>query len=251
MPTFVPARSARDAVLDSTQNVPQDIKRARKQVLDYLNTLGQPVVWKHKWTEDDVNAGRAQYCPYCRNVQYRQASQTDPNCFGTGFLGGFDDGVLVWMTFGDTTLDIFKLTREGVLIKDNHPQCSAPWEPTFSDGDLLLTCELAKDLWTITSLGDRYVAQETTPVTPRGTRSNTAGSVLYPVSQSFQADQLPLNHPYYAVPVLFDYSGLPAAPAVPPGGDPSDYGVGSISTYDLPVYLPVAPAQGAVTVTFT
>lgn len=249
--TFVPKGSTREAILDSTGSVPQDIRRARKQVLDYLNELGQPVVWKHKWTEDDVANGLAQHCPYCRNLQYRQPTQNDPYCFGTGYLGGFDDGMLVWMTFGDTTLDVFKLTREGILIKDNHPICSAPWSPAFSDGDLLITCELANDLWTITALGQRYVAQETTPVTPRGSRSNPSSATLYAISQSFQADQIPSNHPYFNVPVLFDYTGLPVAPTVPPGGDPDEYGVGTVSIFELPVFLPVAPAPGTVSVTFT
>lgn len=232
MPFLYAASSAREEL----GNAPQDIKRNRRKVLDYLNRLGQPAVWKHKWTEEDVEKGRAQHCPYCRNVAYRQPTQNDPYCFGTGFLGGFDDGVLVWVTLGDTQQDVFKLTREGVLIRDNHPICQAPWNPTMSDGDLLLTVALADDLWSITEVGTRYIVNETTPVNPRGSRSNPANAVLYPISQTFQVDQLQPNHPFAATPILFNSSNLPIAPTIAPGADP-DNNIFNTSIYDISVTI--------------
>lgn len=230
-------------------SVPQDIKRLRREVLDYFQKLGQPVIFKHKWTNDDVEAGLAEYCPYCFNTAYKQPSQVDPYCFGTGYLGGFAAGVIVFVTLGDTARDSFTLTEQGVLMKDNHPTCSAPWQPYFQDGDLLITGSFDPDLWDIRGLSDRYIVREVNGVNLRGSRPQRDIN-LYQVSQQFQVDEIQAEHPYWNVPVIFDTADLPPTPTIPPGSDPDDFGGPQISTTELIVTMPVATEAGRVTITF-
>lgn len=244
-----------DRVTLGPENVPQDVRKLRRHIHDYFNKLGQPVIFKHKWTNDDVAAGLAQYCPYCFNKAWKQPSQVDPYCFGTGFLGGFAQGVIVFVTLGDTSKDVFKLTEEGVLTKDNHPTCSAPWLPDFQDEDLLIAGTFDPNLWDVTGLSDRYIIQEVNAINPRGSIMPNGRRVIldnnkWQVSQQFQIDSIQEQHPYWRVPVIFDYSTIPAYPAVPPGGNPADYGGTTRVSTSIRVRMPVAVQPGRVTVSF-
>jgi hypothetical protein len=229
--------------------VPQDIRKLRQKILDYFTTLGQPVIFKHKWTVDDVTAGKAQFCPYCFNKVFKQPKQTDPYCFGTGFLGGFDAGVIVFVTLGDVARNTFTLTEQGILVQDSHPTCSAPWQPNFSDEDMIITGTLDSNKWDIEGLGQRYILGNVQPVQPRGSKPSL-DPTLYQVSQQFQINAIQAEHPLWNVPVDFDYTSLPTPPSIPPGGDPDDFGGLNTATTSILVEMPVDIEAGKVFVNF-
>lgn len=216
-------------------NIPQEVRRLRRETWDFHRRLGTPVVLKHKWNEEDVQKGLAQHCPYCRDAAYKQGRDRDEHCFGTGYLGGYDDGVITFVTLGDTLEDIFKINEQGLLMRDKHPICTAPWMPRMYDGDILVTADFDPDTWDIISLGERFVLKEVTPVEPRG----AGGALTAPpfarsykgrnqtrkhlVAQNFQIDRLPDTDIRYEVPVEFVYVGLPTPPVPAPGVDPDTY----------------------------
>ena len=216
-------------------NIPQEVRRLRRETWDYHRRLGTPVILKHKWTEEDVEIGAAQYCPYCRDLAYEQGVDWDPYCFGTGYLGGYADGVITFVTLGDALEDVFKLDEKGALYRDQHPICTAPWMPKMADGDLIIAADFNPDTWDPISFNERYVLKEVTPVAPRG----AGGSLTTPafsrsfrarnqnrshlVAQNFQIDHVPSTDRRYSVPVEFVYSGLPTPPIPLPGDDPDNY----------------------------
>lgn len=215
-------------VQDGETNVPMSIRQLREKVLEFQLTLGQALLFMHRWNEDDVEDGLATRCPYCRDTVYQQSRSNDPYCFGTGYLGGFRAAVVIYATLSDVLTDTFKLSPAGVLVRDQHPICSAPWFPTMKDGDMLIKADFQLDGRTVTRLRDRYSLREVTPVNPRGpfrgiTRFQHRPD--YVVSQNFQIDRLEESHPLYEVPLIFDSSALPALPTIAPGADPDSAGV--------------------------
>lgn len=64
---------------------PQEIKRLRRENMDFCRRMGQPVVLRHQWNEDDENAGLAQRCPACFDGVYDQPRNDCPVCFGFGW----------------------------------------------------------------------------------------------------------------------------------------------------------------------
>jgi hypothetical protein len=212
-------------------SVPQEIRDLRRSSLDFHKTLGQSVVHKHKWNEKDVREGRAQHCPFHDNA-YPQGREWDPYCFGTGYLGGFGDGVVTYVTLGDTPEDVFRISDQGALLYERHPGLVAPWTPLMGDGDLLFAVELAPNGRDILEIGDRFELREVNPITMRGPNyRNTVHTKPYIVNQEAQVDLLPFGHPLYSVPVVFQYDSVPTN--IPPDYDPSDYPAGTqFSSYE-------------------
>lgn len=203
------------------RSTPHDIRNLRKSSFDYHRDKGQPVIHKHRWNWRDVREGRAQRCPF-HDVEYDSDSQFDPYCYGTGFLGGWADGVVTFVTISDVQQDTIRILPQGQLLFETHPGFTAPWTPLMGDGDLLITGEFDSSLWNLLTEDFRYVLQEVTPRTIRGERRNRGG---FRVHQQGNLDKLPDNHKWLTVPVVFDYNSVPPAPIVPPGGDPDDYPV--------------------------
>jgi hypothetical protein len=207
-------------------SVPQEIKDLRRSSLDFHRTMGQTVVHKHRWNERDVREGRAQHCPY-HSQAYQQDREWDQYCFGTGYLGGFADGVITYVTIGDTDEDVFTLSDQGALLYERHPGLVAPWTPLLGDGDLIIVAELAPNGHDIVELGDRYELREVSPITMRGPNyKNTVHTKPYIVNQEAQIDLLPYGHELYTVPIVFDYESVPTD--IPIDYDPSDYPAGTL-----------------------
>jgi hypothetical protein len=185
---------------------PEEIRNLRASSLDFHTTLGQLVIHKHRWNEMDVRKGLAQKCPLHDDILDQQDAY-DNLCFGTGYLGGFSDGILVPVTFSDTQEDVFRPNSAGVLIHERHPGLTAPWYPELGDGDILIVGEFAANNFDITELGDRYILREVRPTTMRGPGyANTLHMKPYRVGQESMIDLLPYNHQFYNVPVNFDYN---------------------------------------------
>lgn len=201
------------------RSTPHEVRDLRKASFDYHRKMGMAIIHKHKWNLRDVREGRAQICPY-HDVTLGEDSQFDPFCFGTGILGGFQDGVITYITLADTQEDRIRVSREGVLLMETHPQFTAPWVPDMGDQDLIITAEFDSENWEILQELDRYALQEVTHRTMRGFEKNKGG---YRVHQEGNMDKLPYSHKLYDVPIVFDYNNLPPVPVVPVGGDPDDY----------------------------
>ena len=213
------------------RSTPQEIRDLRKSSFDAQRTMGMPVIHKHRWTEIDVREGRAQHCPY-HDVAYDQDSEFDPYCFGTGYLGGWADGIITFITIADTQEDQIRIGEGGVLLMETHPNFTAPWTPNMGDGDLLITGDFDVKSWDIITERERYLLEEVTPRTIRGFQHKVQ-TREYKIQQEGMFDKLPHNHPWYNVPIIFDYNNLPPIPVVPPGGEPGEEGFLTTVTRDI------------------
>lgn len=217
-------------------STPREIRELRKHNLEFHHRLGTPVIFKRRKTLEDVENGLAVRCPYHFNILYQQDFSRCPYCFGTGILGGFDSGIIVFVNLGDAAVDQFQLTEQGLLTRITHPQSSAPWKPEMHDGDLLILADFDPDTYAVVTTDERFELDQVTPVTPRGAaplgfaknRDRNAYNFVTRhdmlVSQNFRTDILPKEHPLYAVPIVEpDPSSYPPPPVAPPGTDPDDY----------------------------
>ena len=237
---------------NSTYNVgpaartPREVRELRRRTLEFHHRLGVPVIFKRRKTLEDVEAGNEVRCPYHFNIQYQSDLSGCPYCFGTGILGGYDSGLIVYVSPGDAPEDLFQLTENGLLTRMTHPQWTAPWTPEMHDGDLIIYADFDPDTLEVITTSDRFELDQVTPVAPRGaaplgyashrdrnTYTYTPTKDLL-VAQNFRADLLPKGSFYYNVPIVEpDLSSYPPLPAAPPGTDVDDFN-------------PVLPATGEV-----
>lgn len=78
-------------------STPHEIRRLRQSNLDMAMRLGQPIVWRHQFTNDDEDDGytlqlaasktviEVQTCPACYNSYRGQVRSDCRICFGTGY----------------------------------------------------------------------------------------------------------------------------------------------------------------------
>ena len=66
-------------------HTPQEIKRLRRENMDFCRKLGQPVIFRHMFEREDVIDGIARQCPACWDPAYDQPRNDCPVCFGFGF----------------------------------------------------------------------------------------------------------------------------------------------------------------------
>lgn len=250
---------------------PREIRELRRHNLEFHHRLGNPVIFKRRKTLQDIEQGKADRCPYNYDSMYHSDISSCPYCFGTGILGGFDSGIIVFVTIGDAVTDQFQLTPQGLLTRMTHPQWTAPWKPQMHDGDLIILANFDPDTYDVISTDDRFEIDQVQPVTPRGgapvgfakNRDRNAFNFIprhdMLVSQSFRADLLPEGHPWYNVPVTEpELSSYPPLPSAPPGTDPDDYNVIPSKTGQVSVVMRIEggePPSGYdqntdVTVTF-
>lgn len=202
---------------------PQEVKDLRKSSFDLHDEIGTAVVFKHRWNAIDAEKGLARVCPFHDELYGNRDATWDSTCFGTGYVGGYADAQIVFVTIQDAPEAQIKVLPTGVLSMDLHPAMTAPWIPLMGDGDLIVTADFIQGSWAIDDLHERYVLRDVTPVTMRGPgwgRQN--GSVIgrQIISQQSQLDKLPIGHPLYEVPLVFDYSSVPVDPTPPFVPDP-------------------------------
>ncbi len=198
---------------------PADVQQFRKISIESHMLHGQPVILKSKFTERDVESGDTVHCPYDHDEAMEQGRQWDPYCFGTGYLGGFRDGVITFATLVDAPVDKVKLDKQGAIYIEQDPHFVFPWTPEIGNGDLVITGIFSPNVYDVLELGTRYLMDEITPTTLRG-HGNYQRPFL--TQQTATIEKLPLTHELYQVPIVFDYSDLPGAPDPAPGHDPDD-----------------------------
>lgn len=205
---------------------PQEVRSLRKASIEFHQNFGQLVIHKHRWNAKDLEEGRATKCPLHDEVYGQDAY--DDYCFGTGYAGGFADGVMTYVTIADTQEDVIKPNQYGVLVHQRHPGMVAPWIPEMGDGDMIIIALFDQTL-NITETGDRYLLREVTPVSMRGPGyPNMVGMKPYRVNQEAMIDELPRGHGFYEVPLTFDYSTLPdpVTPGTPAGYKTTHFEIG-------------------------
>jgi hypothetical protein len=210
---------------------PQEVKDLRRSSFDLHGELGYPVIIKHRWNLQDEREGRAQRCPL-HDELYDDSPKNCPYCFGTGYVGGFADGVIVYVTIQDAPQDIIRMTPQGVLQMDQHPQMTAPWIPELGDGDLVILADFEPGSWDVADTHERYTLREVTPITIRGPgwgRQNSSVKNRFRVSQESAIDKVPYGHEFNDVPIVFDPEDVPTDPTPPDEPDPPQ--VGTFTSY--------------------
>jgi hypothetical protein len=219
-------------------NVPQDIKRRRRQVYDVMRHMGSPVLVKHMWNARDVREGRAVKSTNFDDV-YGQTRHRDPVSHGVGFVSneksddewvmpdgtlvrsktqptggepapkyrGFGPGYLIYMIEPDVAEDVFRLDDVGALIKVQTAMAQAPWFPEINDNDLLINVEI-DGAGNILQANERYQAKMTTPTSMRGygdrrgRRETTEdGGNRYVLNQQFEMVLIPPDNEFASVEI--------------------------------------------------
>ena len=209
-------------------NVPQEIKRLRRQNMDYQRRLGEPCVHRHMYNNDDLDAGIAKKCPACYDDTYGGVRNDCPVCFGirlvsvendpthwidtngrltttnTGvpapLYGGFGEPFLTWIIEPDAAEDFFRINSQGVLTRVQVAQAQAPWYPDMNDNDMLINVDLAPDDYTITQTNERYQLKQSNPQTMR-MRGGRGAEKRYQVGQTFEMTLIPKGNILEQVPV--------------------------------------------------
>lgn len=218
-------------------NTPQDVKRLRRENMDICRKMGQPVIWRHMYGQEDVTAGVAKTCPACYNTAYGQVRNDCPVCWGFGFVsvednplplwvttdglvvesdsqpsgtvrapryGGFAVPFLTWLMEPDVAVDVFQINKQGVMVQTYDAQGVAPWYPTMGDNDLCVNVALEGDGFNIIETLDRFQLKRVQQITIRGFGKRarpSANGQPYQVAQSFQMSKSPTNTQVYNIPV--------------------------------------------------
>lgn len=216
------------------KNEPHDIKVTRKSSFEVMRRMGTPVVIKHMYNDDDVEAGVAEPSPNFSNI-YKQTRADDPVSFGSGFVSveksddewinpsnsrivttkptptaplapkyrGFGPGYLTYIILPDVTEDWYKHSEEGVFTRVRSARVQAPWWPEIHDGDLITEVTM-DDGGHLLSTGARYQAKMATPnsirgLDRRGRKEFNSHPNTHVVNQQFEMSRLPDNHPLMEV----------------------------------------------------
>lgn len=96
---------------------PQDIQWMRRNNIETVRRMGQPVIWRHTFKEDDFEQGFYTFqiaqgstenipvkrCPACFDAEYEQTRGDCPVCFAIGIVSVEDDPNLYIDTIGRIT----------------------------------------------------------------------------------------------------------------------------------------------------
>lgn len=214
------------------ENVPQDIKRLRRQVHDMMRRMGQPVIIKKLITIKDVENNLAERSPNYDNI-YGQTRNNEELSWGAGFVSkeksddewidpsngkivrakhapdpswpkapkyrGYGPGILTYAIEPDAAQDYFTLTPAGAMIQVQTAEVTMGWYPKVNDSDLIIHAELDGS-GDVIETGRRYQAKVTTPVSIRGLdrkgRREYEGDLgnRHVVNQNFQITLVPDNN---------------------------------------------------------
>lgn len=181
-------------------NVPPNIRRQRHSNLDTMRRFGSPVIIKHMYNDQDVQAGIAEKSPNFSSV-YGQPRHNDPLSHGVGFVSvekskdewikpdgsgivvaktspgagyvpapkyrGYGPGYLTYVIMPDVAEDVFKLSEVGALIKVQNAQVQMGWYPEVNDNDLLVICRI-DNAERVVETYERYLLKMTNPLSMRG-----------------------------------------------------------------------------------
>lgn len=189
---------------------PHSVKELRQSSFELHEQLGFPVIHKHRWNEQDFADGLVARCPLHDDIYDRDLSW-DSTCFGTGYVGGFGDPTIVYVTLQDSPSNTVRIGPQGVLMMDQHPALTAPWLPLMGDGDLIILADFVPATWDILDTHERYELREVRPITIRGPEFRTSSTTLkrLRISQEAQVDRLPYGHPFLEVPIEYDPDTTP------------------------------------------
>lgn len=203
---------------------PNEVKELRQSSFELHESLGFPVIFKHRWNARDLQEGLVQRCPLHDDILDNDAA-FDNVCFGTGYVGGYSDPYIVYVTLQDAATNTIKISQNGVLIMDQHPQLTAPWNPEMGDGDIIILADFRPGTWEVADTHERYELREVTPITMRGPGFGTQPEMTrnrFRISQESSVDKLPWDHPLYSLPLVFDPNVIPVDPSHDdPGVDPN------------------------------
>jgi hypothetical protein len=180
-------------------SVPRNVRRQRENNLETLRRFGTPIVVKHMYNDQDVQAGIAEQSKNFSSV-YGQTRNADPLSHGVGFVSvekatdewispagklvlspvfpgtghipapkyrGYGPGFLTYAILPDASEDEFKVTEGGALIRTQIASAQMGWYPDVSDNDLLVIVELDNGE-NIISTRDRFLLKQTSPASFRG-----------------------------------------------------------------------------------
>jgi hypothetical protein len=216
------------------RNEPHDIKVTRKSSFEVMRRMGTPVVIKHMYNDEDVQAGVAEPSPNFNSV-YKQTRSKDPLSFGNGYVSveksdnewinastsriattkptptsplapkyrGFGPGYLTYIILPDVTEDWYKHSPEGAFTRIQQARVQAPWWPEIHDGDLITEVTMDNG-GNLLSTGTRYQAKAPTPnsirgLDRRGRKEFNSHPNTHAVNQQFEMSRLPDNHPLMEV----------------------------------------------------
>lgn len=221
--------------------VPWDIERQRRSNLEVMRRMGTPVLIKRMYTIEDVENGDAKESPTMDDIYHQSTYDKDELSHGVGYVSvetqdgewynplngdvyianvvpdptflpapkyrGYGPGFLTYAILPDRPEDVWKLTPQGTLIRQQEAMCQLPWWPQVGDNDLLITCRLDES-GKIAQTYERYQLKMVTPITMRGLdRSGNrefevnAGGNRFWVGQQCQANKVPTNDEIYNVEV--------------------------------------------------
>lgn len=222
-------------------NTPQEVKRLRRENMDICRRMGQPAIFRHMYSLEDVDAGIAEKCPACYDAEYDHVRADCVVCYGFGFAsvevnpldlwittsntivttsnpaaewikapryGGFSAPILTWLIEPDVAVDIFRINDQGVMTQIYDAQGTAPWYPKMGDNDLCVNVELSPDGFTILNTLDRFQLKRVQQVTIRGfgrLSQPTVNGQPYLVAQTFEMNKVPSNQHVYDIPVNADW----------------------------------------------
>lgn len=204
MPILLGPRQTSKYLVDKEENVPWDIQRRRRYVYDALRRVGNPVLIRHRYSDEDLRNGTATnqvITSPARDTIYGQTSVLDPLSFGTGYMSvelspdewysdttgeiivsvtnpgsgytqapmyrGFGPGSLTYIVEPDRAQDYFVANSGGPVFKVQSATAIAPWYPKIRDGDLLINVTIDKQ-GNILSSQERYEAHKSMPISMRG-----------------------------------------------------------------------------------
>jgi hypothetical protein len=212
-------------------NVPGDVKRRRRQVYDAMRRMGNPVIVKHMYNDDDAERGIAERSPNFEDP-YGQVRNEDPFSYGIG-LRQRGEVLDEWVSPTGQIVKavaqpnsglragaplprlrprlphlhhrarrrgglLFKLSSGGALIQVQTATAQAPWYPEINDNDLSSTSSSTPGR--VVQTMERYQAKQTNPISirgrdRRGRREYTEdGGNRFVVNQQFEMTLVPTTN---------------------------------------------------------
>ena len=190
-------------------SLPNDLATQRRHCWEYMYTMGQPVVIRTVFDQDELQVSGASADPTFDDV-YGQGMTWASTDKGQPF--GFGSAIFTYIVLGDALVDDQTPNKTGEF-KIMMPSMVAPWTPHIKDGDLIISVDVSFSGGTvvINGTGDRYQVQQVEPVTMRALfrqnspylerNYNYIENTDIIVQQNMQAVRLERTNPLYQISV--------------------------------------------------